>query len=210
MRIAVLGANGRTGRLVVDEALRRGDKIVALARRPQLVEARGGDITIARADALDPESLRDGLGDSEAVISAIGIGTSRDETVVYSQGAANLIDAMTARSIRKIAVVSAAPAGPRERQAFLERRIVMPILDRFFKPTYEDMRRMEALLGASGLDWVSMRPPRLVAKPATGAYRVSEDPLPGARSITYGDLAVALLDSVARDDAAGRAVYVTN
>jgi uncharacterized protein YbjT (DUF2867 family) len=34
VKIAVLGATGRTGRLVVDELLRRGHAVVALVRDP--------------------------------------------------------------------------------------------------------------------------------------------------------------------------------
>ena len=48
MRLLVLGATGRTGRLVVAEALRRGHDVVALvrdpaaARLPERVELRRG------------------------------------------------------------------------------------------------------------------------------------------------------------------------
>lgn len=62
---------------------------------------------------------------------------------------------------------------------------MMPILDLFFGASYDDMRRMEAVLGASDVNWISLRPPRLVDRPGVGAYRVQSDlPLPKAPRIS--------------------------
>jgi hypothetical protein len=117
---------------------------------------------------------------------------------------------MRTRGISKLAVISAAPAGPRAEQAFLVQRIAMPLLDLFFGAIYADMRRMEAILNESDADWIALRPPRLVDKPATGAYRLDTQPLPKARTLTYPDLATALLDSLDREDLYGHSAYVAN
>ncbi|HBY21915.1 MAG TPA: NAD-dependent dehydratase, partial [Propionibacteriaceae bacterium] len=121
-----------------------------------------------------------------------------------------IVSAMASHSIRRIAVVSAAPVGPREEQAFFERRVLMPILEQFFGATYDDMRRMEEVLQRSENDWISVRPPRLLDNPATGSYRIGIAPQPQSRSITYGDLATALLDSLDRPEFYAKAVFVAN
>ena len=70
---------------------------------------------------------------------------------------------------------------------------------------------METLLRGSGADWVCLRPPRLVSKKAAGAYRMDASrPLPKARSITYADLATALVDSLTRPDLYRRIAYVAS
>jgi nucleoside-diphosphate-sugar epimerase len=74
------------------------------------------------------------------VVSALGVGTSRARTRVYSEGIANVLEAMRSHGIGRLAVISAAPVGPRGEQPFLERRVVMPVLERLFA-CYEDMRR---------------------------------------------------------------------
>ncbi len=211
-RIAVVGATGRTGAQVVEQGLARGHHVTALARRPEAVSQRHKNLLTARADVLDGR-LAEALSGSEAVVSALGTGMSRAPTVIYSQGITNLLGAMAANAISKLAVVSAAPAGPRAEQPFLERRVAMPVLERLFGATYDDMRRMETLLRSSAVDWVALRPPRLAGKAATGRYRLGLDatrPLSRARSLTYADLATALLDSVSRPDLYGRAVFVAN
>jgi NAD(P)H-binding len=111
----------------------------------------------------------------------------------------------------KLVVISAVPAGPWEEQPLLQRRIALPILRRFFGASYDDMRRMEAILQeTTDVDWISLRPPRLVDKPSRGTHRVDTRPLAKARAITYGDLAAALLDSLTRRDLFRHAAYVAN
>ena len=215
MKIAVVAAAGRTGSLVVEQALARGHDVVALARRPEAVgvgsvaaEVEDRHLVRRACDVLDPAAVTQGLAGCDAVVSALGIGTSRAPTVVYSEGVANILTAMGAHSVRRIAVVSAAPVGPRDEQGFMERRVVMPILERFFGATYADMRRMEEELTQSDTDWIAVRPPRLIDGPATGAYRMAIAPPPRARRITYADLATALLDSLERPEFFRHPVFV--
>jgi putative NADH-flavin reductase len=209
MKIAVVGAAGRTGRQVVEQALARGDDVIALARHPEVLTQRGPGVAVAAADVLDRAAVSGALAGADAVVSALGIGASRQPTVVYSEGTANILSAMGAHGITKLAVISAVPAGPRAGLPFLQRRVLIPALELFFGVTYDDMRRMEALLRGSDLDWVCLRPPRLVSKEATGRYRLdASQPLPKAGSISHADLATALLDSLARPDLFRRIAYV--
>lgn len=211
MRIAVIGATGRTGLHVVEQALARGHHVTALARRPEVIALHDERLLTAAADVLDRAALEEPLSGSSAVVSTLGIGSSRAPTVLYSHGTANVLHAMQTHGISKLTVISAAPVAPRAGQPFLERRIVMPILDRVFGATYDDMRRMETLLRSSDVDWISLRPPRLVDKKASGTYRVDvARPLPKARSLTHADLATALLDSLDREDLYRRTAFVAN
>ena len=211
MKIAVVGATGRTGLQVAGQALARGDDVIALARHPEALPRLGPGMASAAADVLDRAAVAEALAGADAVVSALGIGASRQPTVVYSDGTANVLHAMAAHGISKLAVISAVPAGPRAEQPFLQRHMIIPILERVFGASYADMRRMEALLHGSDLDWVCLRPPRLVSHKPAGRYRLDATrPLPKARSITCADLATALLDSLDRPDLYRRAAYVAN
>jgi putative NADH-flavin reductase len=211
MKIAVVGAAGRTGRQLVEQALARGDDVIALARHPGALTRRGPGVAVTAADVLDRDALAGALAGADAVVSALGIGASRQPTAVYSEGTANILHAMDAHGITKLAVISAVPAGPRAEQPFVQRRVIIPVLERIFGATYDDMRRMETLLRGSDLDWVCLRPPRLVSKKAAGRYRLDANrPLPKAGSISYADLATALLDSLARPDLYRRTAYVAS
>jgi putative NADH-flavin reductase len=211
MRIAVVGATGRTGRRVVEQALTRGYDVTALARRPDSIAIDHPKLTRIAADVLQSGTWVRALVEVDRVVSALGAGTSRRPTTIYSTGTTTVLKAMTAKPAARLAVISAAPVANREEQPFLERRLLMPVLDRIFAATYEDMRRMETLLNDSEVDWVSLRPPRLIDKPATGRYRMDATrPIPNSRSITTGDLATALLDSLDSTSLHRRTAYVAN
>jgi len=210
MKIAVIGANGHTGRIVVKDALARGHQVVAVARTDQVSEPDDHNLTNARADVRDAGALMHALVGTDAVISALGVGASRAGTDVYSTGVSNTLAAMKSNGAAKLAVISAVPAGPSAELPILQRRIAVPLLQRIFG-FYDDMRRMEAILGdATEVDWISLRPPRLVNRRPRGTYRIDLHPLPKGRAITYGDLATALLDSLERQDLYRHAAYVAN
>ena len=211
LKIAVIGASGRTGRIVVNDALARGHQVVAVTRADGAWEPDDDDLVNARADVGDADALRRALVGADFVISALGVRTSRAATDVYSIGVRNTLRAMQSNGAAKLAVISAVPVGPWEEQPLLQRRIALPILQRFFGASYDDMRRMETILQeTTDVDWISLRPPRLVNKPSRGAYRLDTRPLGKARAITHGDLATALLDSLTRQDLYREAAYVAN
>jgi putative NADH-flavin reductase len=64
MRIAIVGANGRTGRQLVTQALAAGHEVTALTRHPGQVPARER-LAVARADVTDPEALDAAVGVSD-------------------------------------------------------------------------------------------------------------------------------------------------
>lgn len=206
MRIAVVGAAGKAGGLVTAEALSRGHEVVALARRPEAVTSTHQRLTIKPADVLDQSSLAGVLDGVDAVISTLGIGTSKEPTEVYSTGVANII---AAAPPVPISVISASPAGPPADHSGFQRRVVVPILWRFVAgASYADMRRMEATLADSDAAWISLRPPRLLDKPGKGSYQL--DPKPNGNSIRYADLAAALIDVLDRPELYRSALYVSN
>jgi putative NADH-flavin reductase len=209
MKIAVVGSAGRAGRLV-EQALARGHDVTAIARDPERMAVRHARLAVVGADALNRDELAAAADGADALISTLGAGSGRKNTDIYPRATRVQLDVMRERAIKRIVVISAAGAGPRAEQSFGNRIFMMPLLDRFFGPMFEDMRRMEALLGESSVSWVALRPFQLVDKPAVGTYRLDLKPLAHGRTLTYGDLASALLDSAARDDLHGRAAYVAN
>jgi uncharacterized protein YbjT (DUF2867 family) len=73
LRIAVLGATGATGALVVRQALERGHTVVAVARDPSAVDAPEHQRLVrAAGDVLDPKGLEAAIAGSDVVISALG------------------------------------------------------------------------------------------------------------------------------------------
>lgn len=209
MRIAVVGANGRTGASVVEQAVARGHEVIAVVRRPETMTIARPGVRVKVADVLIAQQVRAALAGAHAVVSTLGAGAGREPTSVYSVGTANLLSAMRAAGTQRLVVISAVPAGPRRLHGVLDRGFTLPLLELFFGAGYADMRRMEAQLQSTSTEWTSVRAPRLLAKPGTGTYRLAADyPLAHGRSIATADLAGALLDMIDRTELYRRAVYV--
>jgi putative NADH-flavin reductase len=205
MHLAIFGSTGPTGRALVAQALDHGHDVVALARDPAAVDATSARLQAVRADVLDEASFDGVLNGVDAVLSAIGA-HGREPTTVYSEGAANIRDAMQRAGVRRFVGISALPVTPRTEFGPAERWIVIPVLSMFFGETYADMTRMEQVLRASDLDFTIMRPPQLTNKRATGKYRTAVNQhLRRARKISRADLAAEML-RVIPDEQTVRAV----
>jgi putative NADH-flavin reductase len=211
MKIAVIGAAGRTGRQVVGQALDRGHEVVAVARSPEKLDVSGDRLTVAAADVHDADALAAAVVGADAIVTTFGAAAGRKPLDVYSAGMTNVLAAMDGGGIRRLAVISASPAGPRAEQPVALRLLVLPILDRLFDGAYADLRRMETVLARrSDLEWACLRPPRLLDRPASGAYRLDRKPLPRSRSLTYPDLATALLDCADGTEPRTGTLYIAN
>ncbi|MCX4472659.1 NAD(P)H-binding protein [Micromonospora sp. NBC_01655] len=208
MRLTVFGATGGTGALLVEQALAAGHQVTAVARRGWPGPPHP-DLRVAVADVLDPGSLRSVLDDADAVLSALGSARASRPTRVYSAGASAILATMRDLDIRRVVAVTALPIAPATQQDTLHRRLVDPVLHRFFGGAYQDMRRMELILAASDRDWTVFRPPYLRDGPTTGTCRAAvEAPLPRAWTLRRGDLAAAMLSALTDDRLVRHAVNV--
>lgn len=190
--IAVLGATGRTGRVIVDQALARGHRVTAIVRRAgSYIPAPGSTVIVA--DPTVPGALTGRLGEQDAVISALGA-AGRGPTTVYSAGTAEIIAAM-APGGRLLVISSAGLSTPPS--AGPVTKVFAAALHRIMRHTYADMAAMERLLADSDLRWTAVRPTRLTDDPATADPRISM----GAKA-TIGsrtsriNLATHLLDAI--------------
>jgi putative NADH-flavin reductase len=198
MKFVIFGGTGGTGRALIDQALRDGHDVTAVVRRPEAIALRHDRLHVFRGDVLRPETLDEPVAGREAVLSALGIGLSRAGTTVYSAGTRNILAAMRNAGLRRILVVSTAslelPPPTQFAQWLVYRGLLHPLLRR----PYGDMRRMEAEVRSSGLDWTLVRAARLTNGRRPGAgYRTAVDgKLRGGWSISRADVAGYMLSRV--------------
>jgi putative NADH-flavin reductase len=205
MKIALLGAGGRTGRKVIELALAEGHTVRALVRRAGgAIEAPGLEVHVG--DALDANDVRTLLRGCDAALNVIA---PRDDSPpdLSSRSGQVLIEAMLAEGVTKLAVVTGAMQGDRDELGWLYRRLANAAS---IRPLLEDRRREEEMLRASGLEVTILRPPRLTDGDASeGGPELGESIL--VRMLDHAsraDLARALLDAVVRGVGAGRTLFV--
>src|SRR5213594_3677425 len=69
--IAVIGSTGRTGRLVLDEGIRRGHSMTAFTRRPDTLAGVRGLKSVVHGDGRSLEDVGRAVRGQDAVISIV-------------------------------------------------------------------------------------------------------------------------------------------
>src|SRR3989475_8964930 len=109
MKLTIFAATGGIGRQVLEQAVAAGDDVTAVVRNPKNLSAKVRVVTADLA-AADPAALASAVAGADAVISALGPRSSAEAGVAW-QGTRAIVQAMKAKNVRRIVVVSAAPIG---------------------------------------------------------------------------------------------------
>jgi putative NADH-flavin reductase len=170
-RLLVFGAAGRTGRLVVQQALADGHWVTAAVRSAGAMTLRHEQLTIVEADVLDAAATARSVAGHDAVISVIA--PRRNEPQAYSRGIEHVIAGMRAAGVKRLVCTSAAPADPGMSLPWAQSLLMRWILRPMLRTVYQHARLMETALEASDLAWTVIRAPRLTNGPQTGEYRMA-------------------------------------
>ena len=196
MQVAVLGATGATGRLVVDELVRRGHEVAALTRAAPPAGAPA--VRWVEGDARDATALAALVSGADAVVSALG--PRRGDRTLHREVAPHLIDAMGTAGVRRFVGVSGAGIDvPGDRKSARD-RLISALVRRLGGEAVRDKAVERELWAASDLDWTLVRPPRLVDGPGTGRLEHSADRSPRRTSLTRADLAAFVVQLVERPE----------
>jgi len=204
----VLGATGRTGQLIGRYALAKGNTIVALVRS----KARASDLPgaeLVEGDARDEGALSRALAGCDAVVCSLGTGMSPfREVTLLSTATRALVTAMERGGVRRLVCITGMGAGDsRGHGGLLYDRLILPLL---LRNVYNDKDRQEALIRASSLDWVIVRPVMLNDAVARGSVKAVTD-LVGVKggSIARADVARFVVDQLTTDTWLRRAPLIS-
>ena len=189
MKIAIIGATGKAGSRVRDEALARGHEVTAIARNPDGIPKRDR-LTARRGEVFDLDGMARLLAGHDAVVSA---------TRFKAVGAKPIVDAVKKAGVKRLLVVGGAGS--------LE---VAPGKQLVDTPDFPAVAKEEASAGRiflnalkaeRDLDWTFLSPSGTFAPGArTGKFRVGKDALlkdaQGQSSISMEDYAIAMVDEL--------------
>ncbi|MGW5376261.1 NAD(P)-dependent oxidoreductase [Nocardia sp. NPDC003999] len=166
MRIAVFGATGTVGRLVVERALREGHEVTAFTRSAASVTQRHERLRVMEGDVLDTDSVQRAVEGQEAVLISLGNGR---KGVVRAGGTKAIIDAMRRTGVKRLICQTTLGVGDSKGNLnFLWKYVMFGLL---LRPAYADHVEQEEYVLASDLDWTIVRPSAFTDGPATGGYR---------------------------------------
>jgi putative NADH-flavin reductase len=201
MNLVILGANGRTGQLVVQAALQRGMDVTAVVRsadkKPTFSHGR---LEVVVGDPCSSDFLKRSLQGKTSVISALGgRGPTKAATSVYYRSASALADAARENGLERVLVTSTA-------LLFREQKMIGKVLRRLVPHVEQSARRMEDILRSSDLNWTSARP-GFLNDARNMAYHALRESMPqNGTSVSRQALAAFLMDAV-EDPNMGYAAY---
>jgi uncharacterized protein YbjT (DUF2867 family) len=206
MKVLVIGAAGRTGRAVVEKAVAAGHVVTAFVR-DAFAGNVGDGVRIFSGDAADRASLDKAMVGQDAVIDTIGGKTPYRETTLERSVAGAVTASMKANGVRRLVVISSFGVGDSVDQAswFVE-HVIVPT---WLRGSTADKAAMEAVVRASGIAFVIVRPAMLIDDAATGSVKIFEAH-DTAHKITRGDVAKFCVDQLTSDAHVGRAVTIAN
>jgi nucleoside-diphosphate-sugar epimerase len=183
MRLAIVGATGRTGTHLLNQAVDAGHDVTAVVRSPSKLDR---DVRAVRVDFSDPdrEALTDAVRGADAALSCMAP-RARADFGLLSRGTRTITDAMARAGTKRFLILSGAgvatartpnrPDPPRHEPGagWIMRHVNTPMARVLIGKHFVDAAVMEDDLAATDLDYTTVNAPLLLDRPLTGAYKVA-------------------------------------
>lgn len=187
MKLAVFGATGSTGRLLVEQALRVGHDVRALVRTPDRA-VLPATVRLIEGNVLDAAAVAEAIDGADAVLSCLGArltATYAARGRIAGRGMAHIVASMQAHGVRRLIAVSTYGAGDTWPRLGWGARLMMGAV---LWGELADKNAMETVIRTSGLDWTLVRPVNLTDTGTEGAgtqggWRTDDPP----HALGFGD-----------------------
>lgn len=210
MKVAIIGATGRAGSRLTDEALSRGHEVTAIARGAANLGSRE-NLTTAAVDMNDTDALASALVGAEAVLYSYRAGDEVDRIAVTAEVTKSALEAVQRAGVHRFLIVGG--AGSLE-VAPGQLNVDQPGFPEASKPTaIATMNIYKAAQEVPGLEVTYMCPAgRFFEGERTGTFRVGGTAVlkdaEGNAGISFEDFAVAMIDELESPKHAGEKVAV--
>lgn len=158
MKIAIFGASGRSGHLVMEMSLQGGHDVVVFARRPDNIGLSHERLTVIEGTVADRERIERAVEGADAVIELMG---------AVSEGTVNIIAAMKKHRVQRLIAASALSVRDPMDRFQLGRLLLLAMVSTIIPRNVREVRRAAELIRASDLDWTLARVPILTDKTGT-------------------------------------------
>ncbi|KTD87885.1 NAD(P)-dependent oxidoreductase [Paenibacillus etheri] len=195
MQIAVVGASGKAGSRITQEALDRGHEVTAIVRDASKVANRKAKVIEKDVFALTAEDLKG----FDVVVNAFGAPFGQEH--LHVDAGNMLIEALKDASNTRLIVVGGAGS------LYVDEAKTLKVIDTpdfpdFIKPTATNQgKNLEILQGTDSLSWTFVSPSANFAiGTRTGSYVKGKDNLlvnsKGESYVSYEDYAIAIVDEI--------------
>jgi nucleoside-diphosphate-sugar epimerase len=201
MKLAIFGGTGRTGKLLVEQALAAGHQVNMLARDPAKVAAPGPGLTVVQGDLADKAAVDRVIAGSEAVIVT---------TLPVPDGLRQIIAAMKSGGVQRLVVAAGAGVPVAGDKPTAANRLISAFINLVARKVYQAGVDFVRTAEGSGLAYTVARAARLVDGPAKGKLYVGPVSPEMGFSLTRADYANFLLEQATDHRLVGQSPAVAN
>lgn len=196
MKIAIVGASGKAGKMIMKEALDRGHDVTAIVRdASKIVEPK---VAVMEKDVFALTAAD--INGFDAVVNAFGAPAGKENLHVEAGNA--LIEAMKGAPSTRLLVVGGAGSLFVD-EAKTTRVLETPDFPEAYLATAQNQgENLRTLQATSGIQWTFISPSAFFdpAGERTGEYVLGKDHLlvnaSGQSYVSYADYAIAVLDEI--------------
>jgi nucleoside-diphosphate-sugar epimerase len=158
MRLTIIGATGRTGRHLVEQALDAGYEVIAFARNLSKLIIAHERLTVVQGDATDPAAVERAIQYADAVICVLNTSFVRDiaKTKPLTRITHNILKAMKIFGVRRLIITSAGIPQPNDLPD-LRFSLLLGIGKLLMPPAVEDTVASAHIVQSSDVDWTIVR-----------------------------------------------------
>lgn len=211
--IALFGATGKTGSILVKKLTAKGYHLRALVRNPSKLSYLNALLTAVQGDILNEQSVYKVLEKSDVVINVIGHvkGCPPD---LQTQASRNILHGMNKLGITRlinltggaVKVVGDDPKWPDKLIAFIMKNLA----GKAVRARFTDGENHVKLISKSNLDWTIVRAPVLLPGKAKGRTSIGMVGHIGGYTLTYEDLTNQIIHILEDKSFIHQYPYITN
>jgi len=208
MKILVLGASGKTGSLLVTEALALGFEVIAYMRRKESITAENPNLKIIEGQLNDKEKLKYAISGSDACISTLGGSSLTKHNIQIIQGIDNIVTLMEEEKVKRFIYLSSIGAG--NSRFYMPQPIRFLIADIMLRVPLADHNANESRISQSKLDWTVIRPGGLTNGPKTGNLKHGFESMKmkGNGNISRSNVAAFMLEQLNQGNYLQKSVWL--
>jgi putative NADH-flavin reductase len=172
-KITIFGADGRTGSLVVKEAIEQGYSVTAFVYSESARDYLPKDIEIVQGDVMSKEDVSRAVDGCDVVVSVVGHIKGSDP-LMQTKGIENITQAMKEQGVDRI--ISLTGTGVREEgdKITVLDRVANFMISKIDPERVNDGIKHTEVLKGSGLDWTVLRVLKLSNEEGGLEYKISE------------------------------------
>ncbi|MED3078470.1 SDR family oxidoreductase [Bacillus wiedmannii] len=206
-KIAILGANGKAGKFLVNEALEKGYQVKILTRNSNNMTITNENLETIIGDARDFSSIRELLQGCQAVINAVG--QPKNESYIFSTVTKHILEAMKEFEIKRYILISGGSLDVTGDQKGIVNKIGATLFKAFLSKMMQDKYKELQTIQGSDVDWTIVRLPFVMEGKSIGNIKESLVDMPGIK-IQNSDIAPFVIKQINSERYVGKCPFISN